>query len=123
MEFDKAAPGFERIATRESEAEAQIIATMGGFGEGPVWNRRSGELFWVSILGNTIWKWTPGVGTEIVMRPSYKANGMTFDRQGRLVVAGWSWRRVWRKEADGTINTLCTHYQGKKINSPNDIVV
>lgn len=121
MEFDMAAPGFERIAARPAEVE--LIAQMGGFGEGPAWNRRTGEIYWVSIVGNTIWKFKRGVGLEVVMRPSFNANGMTFDREGRLVVAGWSWRRVWRREHDGSISTLCSHYQGKKINGPNDIVV
>lgn len=121
MEFDMEAPGFERIVSRE--AEVDLIAQMGGFGEGPVWNRRTGEIYWVSIVGNTVWKWKRGVGLEIVMRPSFKANGMTFDREGRLVVAGWSWRRVWRREHDGSIVTLCSHWDGKKINGPNDIVV
>ena len=121
MEFDMAAPGFERIAMRPAEVE--LIAQMGGFGEGPAWNRRTGEIYWVSIVGNTIWKFKRGVGLEVVMRPSFNANGMTFDREGRLVVAGWSWRRVWRREHDGSISTLCSHYQGKKINGPNDIVV
>jgi len=121
MEFDMAAPGFERIVTPETELD--VIAHDLSVGEGPVWNKRTGQLFWVSIIGNTIWKWTPGVGREVVMHPSYKADGMTFDQQGRLVVAGWGWRRVWRMELDGTIKTLCSHYEGKKLNSPNDIVV
>jgi gluconolactonase len=121
MEFDMAAPGFERILPRESELE--VIAHDLYFGEGPVWNRRTGELFWVDIIGDTIWKRTPGKGRQIVMRPSYKADGMTFDQQGRLLVAGWSWRRVWRMELDGSITTLCSQWEGKKLNTPNDIVV
>ena len=121
MEFDMAAPGFERILPRESELE--VIAHDLYFGEGPVWNKRTGELFWVDIIGDTIWKRTPGMGRQIVMRPSYKADGMTFDKEGRLVVAGWSWRRVWRMEFDGTITTLCSQWDGKKLNTPNDIVV
>lgn len=48
---------------------------------------------------------------------------MTYDRQGRLVVAGWASRTVWRMEHDGSIVTRASHYQGKKINTPNDIVV
>ena len=121
MEFDMAAPGFERILPPDSRLE--IIAHDLAFGEGPVWNRRTGELFWVNIIGDTIWKWKPGVGKSIVMKPCYKADGMTFDREGRLVVAGWAWRNVWRMEHDGTIRILCSHYEGKKLNTPNDIVV
>ncbi len=121
MEVDMAAPGFERIVPRSSEID--VIANDLLFGEGPVWNKRTGEFFWVDIIGDTIWKWKPGVGREIVMRPSYKADGMTFDREGRLVVCGWSWRRVWRMEKDGTVKTLCAQFDGKKLNSPNDLVV
>ena len=121
MECDMTSPGFERIVFPKTEIE--VIAHDLSVGEGPVWNKRTGQFYWVSIIGNTIWKWSPGAGREVVMRPSYKADGMTFDQQGRLIVAGWAWRRVWRMELDGTINTLCSHYEGKKLNSPNDIVV
>jgi len=121
MECDMISPGFERIVSPETELG--VIAHDLSVGEGPVWNKRTGQLYWVSIIGNTIWKWSPGAAREVVMRPSYKADGMTLDRQGRLVVAGWGWRRVWRMELDGTINTLCSHYEGKKLNSPNDIIV
>ena len=121
MEVDMAAPGFERIVPRG--AEVDVIANDLLFGEGPVWNKRTGEFLWVDIIGDTIWKWKPNVGREVVMRPSYKADGMTFDREGRLVVCGWSWRRVWRLEKDGTVTTLCAQFEGKKLNSPNDLVV
>ncbi|MCZ6489664.1 MAG: SMP-30/gluconolactonase/LRE family protein, partial [Acidobacteria bacterium] len=66
------------------------------FTEGPVWNAREGVLYFVDIIGDTIWKWTPGVGESVFLRPSGKANGMTYDRAGRLVVAGWTSRNVWR---------------------------
>lgn len=120
MEVDLTSPGFERIVPRESHLE--IIAGDLLFGEGPVWNNQTGELFWVDIIADTIWKYKKSVGREVVMRPSYKADGLTFDRQGRLLAAGWSWRRVWRREHDGTISTLCSEYDGKRLNSPNDIV-
>ena len=116
-----AQPGFERIVPRGSEVD--VIANDLMFGEGPVWNSRTGEFFFVDVIGDTIWKWKPEVGREIVMRPSYKADGMTFDREGRLVVCGWSWRRVWRMESDGTVKTLCAQWDGNKLNSPNDLVV
>jgi gluconolactonase len=93
------------------------------FTEGPVWNAREGALYWTDIIGNTIWKWTPGVGNSVVLRPSGKANGMTFDKEGRLLVAGWTNRTVWRMEKDGAIVPLATHYQDKKLGTPNDIVV
>jgi gluconolactonase len=121
MDFDRAAPGFGRIVQRDAELE--VVATDVHFGEGPVWNRRTGELFYVSILGDTIWKWQPGVGKSVVMHPCFKADGMTFDREGRLVVAGWARRSVWRLEHDGSLTTLCSRFDGQPLNTPNDIVV
>ncbi len=121
MEFDMAGPGLARIVTHDTALE--IIAHDVLFGEGPVWNKRTGELYYTDIIGDTIWKWAPGVGNQVVMRPSRKANGMTIDGQGRLVVAGWASRSVWRMELDGSVRTLASHYQGRKINTPNDIVV
>jgi len=120
MQYDQTAPGFKRIIAPGGELE--IIANDVRFGEGPVWNQRTGELFYVSIVGDAIWKYKPGVGRSIVMQPSYKADGMTFDREGRLVVAGWARRNVWRIEHDGSIKTLCAEFEGQKLNTPNDIV-
>jgi gluconolactonase len=121
MDIDRMASGLERIV--ELDPPLDRIAHGITFGEGPVWDRRRKHLFFVDIVGNTIWKWIPGVGREIVLRPSGHANGMTFDRQGLLVVAGWCKRTIWRMENDGSIITLASRYQGKKLNSPNDIVV
>ena len=121
METDMEAPGFERIVS--PDASLEVIADDFIFGEGPVWNARQSFFLWVDIIGDTIYRWSPGVGKEIVLRPSGKANGTTYDRKGRLVVAGWGSRTVWRMEHDGSIVTLASHYNGKKINTPNDIVV
>lgn len=121
MDIERIAPGLDRIV--ESHPPFDRVAHGIQFGEGPVWDRRTGQLYFVDILGNTIWKWKPGVGREVVLHPSGYADGMTFDRDGRLLVAGWSLRTVWRFEKDGSIKTLVSHYQGKKINTPNDIVV
>ena len=116
-----AVSGFERIAPGASRLE--VIRHDVIFGEGPVWDRRAGTLYYTDIIGDTIWQWTPGIGNQVVMQPSWKANGMTLDAQGRLVVAGWASRSVWRRESDGTVQTLCGAYEGKKLNTPNDICV
>src|SRR3990172_7810199 len=121
MDVDMVAPGFERILDANQPLEK--VAYGMEFGEGPVWDRRTRTLYWVDIIGSTIWKWKQGVGKEVVLQPSGWANGMTFDRDGRLVVAGWSSRNVWRFEKDGSIRTLAERWNGKKFNSPNDIVV
>ena len=120
LEIDMATPALKRLVG--PRASFDQIARGLSFSEGPAWNRRTGEFFYTDIVGDTIWKWTPGAGHEIVMRPSRFANGLTFDHDGRLLVAGWGARTVWRMEHDGSITTLAAHYQGKKLNSPNDIV-
>lgn len=121
MDVDMAAPGLERIVPRYATVDRVFSGIV--FGEGPVWDARKGCLFWVEIVGDGIWKWTPGKGAEPLMKPAGHPDGMTIDREGRLVVAGWASRSVWRIEPDGSTTTLVTHYQGTKINTPNDIVV
>lgn len=115
------APGFDRIVS--DRAIVELLAPGFIFTEGPVWNKAEGHLLFTDIIGDTIHKWEPGKGLSVVIRPSGKADGMTLDRQGRLVVAGWGNRTVWRVEADGSAKTLASHYQGTKLNTPNDIVV
>ena len=121
MDVDMAAPGLERLI--EPAPPLDQIASGIIFGEGPVWDRRKKQLFWTDIIGDKIWTWKPGIGSEVVLHPSQHANGMTFDREGRLVIAGWGKRTVWRLERDGSLTTLASHYESKKLNSPNDIVV
>ncbi|MDB6001684.1 MAG: SMP-30/gluconolaconase/LRE-like region-containing protein [Rhizobacter sp.] len=121
MDIDLATPEFERIVDRE--APLDLIAHGLAFGEGAVWDRRTGWLYWVDIIGSTIWKWKPGVGREVVMKPSGHANGLTFDREGRLTIAGWCNRCILRIEHDGSISDIASKFEGKKFNSPNDIVV
>ncbi|MEK7873598.1 MAG: SMP-30/gluconolactonase/LRE family protein, partial [Chloroflexota bacterium] len=115
------APGFERIVS--SDVTIEVLATGFIFTEGPTWNGREGHLSWVDIIGDAIYRWVPGEGTRVIMHPSGKADGMTLDREGRLVVAGWGTRTVWRWEHDGSVTTLGSHFEGKKLNTPNDIVV
>ncbi|HTP96497.1 MAG TPA: SMP-30/gluconolactonase/LRE family protein [Burkholderiales bacterium] len=121
IEVDMKAPGAERITGARPAID--VIAENVIFGEGPVWDRRDKVFFFTDIIGDTIWKWRPDGTREVVLKPSVKANGTTLDREGRLVVAGWGGRTVFRFERDGSIKTLATHWQGKKLNSPNDIVV
>ncbi|MGZ5845452.1 MAG: SMP-30/gluconolactonase/LRE family protein, partial [Xanthobacteraceae bacterium] len=121
MDIDLATPGLARIVG--SDPRLDTIAHGLYFGEGPVWDRRNKRFLWTDIIGDTIWQWRQGVGKQTFIHPSSHANGMTFDREGRLVVAGWSARTIWRVENDGTLATIASRYQGKKFNSPNDIVV
>lgn len=121
MVTESFSPNFSRIVPDD----LALDKVAGGFifTEGPVWNGRDGYLSWTDIIGDTIWKWVPGEGTSIVMTPTSHANGMTLDQEGRLLVAGWSSRTIWRIENDGSTVTLASHFDGKKLNTPNDIVM
>jgi gluconolactonase len=115
------APGFDEVVGADPPLD--IIHSGITFGEGPVWDRRKKTLFFTEIIGDTIWEWKPGVGPKKLVHPSQHANGLTFDHEGRILVAGWGSRTIWRIEHDGSMVTLASKWDGKKLNSPNDIVV
>ena len=121
IELDTLAPGAERIVGKNPPLD--IIARDIIFGEGPVWDGRNKQLFFTDIIGDTIWKWKPKGGLEAVMMPSVKADGLALDLEYRVVVAGWGGRTVFRIEKDGSRTTLADRWQGKKLSSPNDIIV
>lgn len=113
-------------AARRLIPETATVERISGghlFTEGPVWHARHGALLWCDIAGDTIWQWVPTSGPSPFRRPSGKSNGLTLDREGRLVAAGWTSRSVWRLEDDGSVTALVTHHDGIRIGTPNDIVV
>src|SRR5205085_4513491 len=92
--------------------------------EGPVYVRDGGYLLWSDIPNNRIMRWSEDEGHVSVFRsPSNFANGNTRDREGRLVTCEHDTRRITRTEHDGTITVLMDKFDGKPLNSPNDIVV
>ena len=113
-------PLFETLVDPAEKPEK--IAGGFVFTEGPVWNRNAGNLIFSDIYGDTLYVWKEGKGHEVFRRPSGQANGNTLDKQGRLVTCEHQNRRVSRTGADGRVETLAGHYQGKKLNSPNDVV-
>jgi gluconolactonase len=121
VDIQHIANGLQRIVGADPSLDQIADGTY--FGEGPVWDHRKRRFLWVDIIGDTIYQWLPGVGKSVLVHPSSHANGMTFDLDGRLVIAGWSQRTIWRIEHDGSFTTMASRWQGKKFNSPNDIVV
>jgi sugar lactone lactonase YvrE len=91
--------------------------------EGPVWIASGGYLLFSDIRGDTMYQWTPKEGMTTFRHPSGKSNGNALDKQGRLVTCEHFNRRISRTEPDGSIVTLASHYNGKRLNSPNDIIV
>ena len=98
------------------------IVTDFNFTEGPVWHP-DGYLLFSDIRDNTIYKWKPDGAVEKFRSPSGHSNGLTFDNQGRLIACEHSNRRVSRTEPDETVVTLINRNEGKRLNSPNDLVV
>jgi len=106
------------------------------FTEGPVWNRNGGYLLFSDPNNNTIYKYSPdGNGQLTVFREKsgYEgadiaeygqpgSNGLTLDREGRLTINQHGNRRVVRLERDGTLTVLADKFEGKRLNSPNDLV-
>jgi gluconolactonase len=102
--------------------------------EGPVWNRTNGYLLFSEVPKNSIHKWEPNKGVSLFLKPSgYHgttpftgrepgSNGLTYDWEGRLVFCQHGDRRISRLEKDGSQIVLVDKYQGRRLNSPNDLV-
>ncbi|MGO1075892.1 SMP-30/gluconolactonase/LRE family protein [Inquilinus sp. CA228] len=105
-------------------AAVERIATGCRWAEGPVWFGDRRALLWSDIPNDRILKWDEETGAVSAFRkPSNNANGNTRDRQGRLVTCEHLGRRVTRTEYDGTVTVLADGLDGKRLNSPNDVVV
>lgn len=103
---------------------AKVEKLAGGFGfvEGPVWNKSGFWLF--SDLGtNTLYRVTPAGKFAVVRKPTGHSNGNAYDQKARLVSCEHSERRVSRKTPQGTFETLAARFEGKRLNSPNDLAI
>ncbi len=133
LKIDRLDPSIDRIVP--AGATLERVATGFTWTEGPVWD--GDRLFFAEIPSNSIRTWTPGKGVSIFLQPSgymgsapyggpeSGSNGMTLDARGRLTVAGHAQRDVYRFESlnpKGPITILADKYQGKQLNSPNDVV-
>ena len=121
MSIDTRDPRFGTIVS--ADAEVERLATGFDFTEGPVWHPRDKFLIFSDMPGDHMRRWTPAEGITTFRKPCNKANGNAYDRRGRLVTCEHASSRVTRTEPDGSITPLATHYKGKELNSPNDIVV
>lgn len=105
-------------------AGVERLATGCRWNEGPVWFGDGRFLLWSDIPNNRIMRWDEVTGQASVFRqPSNFANGQTRDRQGHLVTCEHGGRRVTRTEYDGSVTVLADRFEGKPLNSPNDVVV
>jgi gluconolactonase len=105
-------------------AKVERLATGFRWSEGPAWFGDGRYLVWSDIPNNRMMRWDEETGTASIFRkPSNFSNGNTRDRQGRLVTCEHGGRRISRTEYDGTITTVADKFEGKPLNSPNDVVV
>ena len=129
LRFD---PRFDKLVPKDAVIEK--LADGFSWVEGPVWNRAGNFLLFSDIPNNAVMKWKEGEGVSLFLQPSgYTgkepftgrepgSNGLTFDPKGRLVLCEHGDRRIARLESDGKKTTLVDRYQGKRINSPNDVI-
>jgi gluconolactonase len=106
-----------------ADAKVEKLAGDLGFIEGPVWIKAGGYLVFSDIPNDELKKWTPAGALTTFRKPSQNANGNTLDREGRLITVEHTGRRVAIQEKDGTVKTLVDSFEGKKLNSPNDVIV
>jgi len=115
-------PRFDKY--RLALAGVERLWTGARWSEGPVWFGDGRYLIWSDVPGDVMRRWDEETGTVSVFRkPSNNGNGNTRDRQGRLVTCEHLTRRVTRTEYDGSITVICDRFEGKRLNSPNDVVV
>ncbi len=109
----------------DADAKVEKLADGMKFIEGPVWTGEGAEarLIFSDIPANELKEWSPAGGLKVFRNPSNNTNGNTLDREGRLVSAEHSARRISRTEADGSVVVVVDRADGKRFNSPNDVVV
>lgn len=124
-------PSLRAIVPADSEIEK--LHDGFGFTEGPLWiDAGRPHLLFSDIPGNVVYRWTEAEGPTEFLRPVFEgeyergrfvgSNGLTLDHDGRVVMAEHGHRRISRLEPDGSRTALATAYQGRRFNSPNDLV-
>ena len=121
MPIEQVSPKLERIVSRGQEIEE--LGEGYQLAEGPVWYQDGGYLLFSDIPNNRRMKWTASQGVTMFQEPTNEANGLTRDRQGRLIACEHRRRGVTPLEPDGSITVVANRYQGRRLNRPNDVVV
>ncbi|MCX6848638.1 MAG: SMP-30/gluconolactonase/LRE family protein [Verrucomicrobia bacterium] len=111
------------------DAKIEVLASGFDWSEGPVW--RDGGLVFSDVPENTVFGWNEGdTAAKVVLKPSGSlsgegqgSNGLQVDAQGNLILCQHGERRIARLEKDGTFTSLADKYEGKRFNSPNDLVI
>jgi gluconolactonase len=113
--------GFYELVPKGAKVER--LGTGFTFTEGPVWNRAGKFLLFSDMPGDTRRRWDATKGVSEVARPSNKGNGMTYEVSGDLLICEHATSSLIRQRPDGSRQTVASHFEGKELNSPNDVVV
>lgn len=116
------ASGSALAAIVGDDARCEPVANGFMFTEGPVWDAAHARLLFSDIPGDATLQWRPS-GASVFRAPSNMANGLAFDREGRLLCCEHATSRLIRIERDGGVTVLAHAHQGVELNSPNDVVV
>lgn len=114
-------PRFGRYLLGNCKVERLYTGTL--WAEGPCYFGDGNYLVWSDIPNDRMMRWVDGLGVGVFRLPANHTNGHTRDRQGRLVSCEHGARQISRTELDGAVTVLADRYQGKRLNSPNDVVV
>jgi gluconolactonase len=114
-------PRFEALVP--ADAVVTWLADGAIWAEGPVYLPGDDAVVWSDVRGNVVRRWSAASGSMELYRPSDFANGHTLDHDGRILACEHGPRRVSRYEPDGSRTTIVDRFEGKRLNSPNDIVV
>ena len=120
MSVDIRHPDLNQIVSADAEREA--LSEAFGFTEGPIWNPHERHVTFSDIPASKLFRWSEADGFSVYRDPTNMANGNTYDAAGRILTCEHASSQV-RREEDGALTVIASHYDGKELNSPNDIVV
>ncbi|MEM9145962.1 MAG: isochorismatase family protein [Pseudomonadota bacterium] len=121
MAHDALDPHFRTLI--DEHAPVHQLGSEFQFTEGPIWHPVDRYLLFSDMPGDTRRRWDATGGVREVVRPSNKGNGMTYDRDLNLIVCEHATSSVARFRPDGTREVLASHFEGRELNSPNDVCV
>lgn len=105
------------------DAVLEMVANGAVWSEGPVYFPEDDSIVWSDAHGDRLLRWSASLGVEVIRQPSHYQSGNYRDQEGRLVACSSGDRAIIRREHNGEWQTLVDRYQGKRFNSPNDLVV
>ncbi|MBM3784435.1 MAG: SMP-30/gluconolactonase/LRE family protein [Acidobacteria bacterium] len=124
-------PAFDALV--KPGARIERVATGFTFTEGPLWFRETGALWFTDVADNVVREWSPATGITEILRPGgydgtdapagahIGPNGLAFDRDGNVLICQHGNRRIARRNKAGVVTTLVDRFEGKRLNSPNDM--